>query len=70
MTSGGVGLSLILIAVGAILAWAVDASVSGLDIKVVGTILMVVGGIGLLFTLLFLASFAPFGRDREGRGSA
>ena len=68
MSSGGIGLSLILIAVGAILTWAVDASVSGLDIKVVGAILMVVGSIGLLFTLLFLASFAPFGRDRDSRG--
>ena len=68
MSTGGIGLSLILIAVGAILAWAVDASVSGLDIKVVGAILIVVGSIGLLFTLLFLASFAPFARDRDTRG--
>ena len=67
MSTGGIGLSLILIAAGAILAWAVDASVSGLDIKVVGAILMVVGSIGLLFTLLFLASFAPFGRDSRER---
>ncbi len=69
MTTSGVGLSLILIAVGAILVWAVEASLQGLDIKVVGTILMVVGGIGLLFTLLFIASFAPFGRDGRGHDS-
>lgn len=67
MNNGSVGLSLLLIAVGAILAWAVNATVAGLDIKVVGAILMVVGAIGLLLSLLFWASFAPFARrdDRE-----
>ena len=56
-----VGTSLILIAIGAILAFAVDAQVSGLDINAVGAILMIVGIIGMAFSLLFLASFAPFG---------
>jgi hypothetical protein len=60
-----VGTSLILIAVGAILAMAVDYSVSGVDIRAIGGILVVVGIIGLLFSLLFLASFAPFGGDRR-----
>jgi hypothetical protein len=61
-----VGTSLILIAAGAILAWAVDYEVSGVDIQVVGGILVVVGIIGLLFSLLFLASFAPFGSRGDG----
>lgn len=56
------GTSLILIAVGAILAWAVSYSVAGIDIQVVGAILIVVGVIGLVMSLLFWASFAPFGR--------
>jgi len=56
------GTSLILIAVGAILAWAVSFTVAGIDIKIVGAILIVVGIVGLLMSLLFLASFAPFGR--------
>jgi hypothetical protein len=56
--------SLFLIAVGAVLAIAVDYQVQGLDIKAIGVILMLVGGLGLLFSLLFLASFAPF-RSRE-----
>jgi hypothetical protein len=56
-----VGTSLMLIAIGAILAFAVDAQVSGLDINAVGAILMIVGIIGMAFSLLFLASFAPFG---------
>jgi len=46
----GIGASIFLIAVGAILAFAVHADVSGLDIAVVGWILMIVGVIGLLMT--------------------
>jgi hypothetical protein len=60
-----VGTSLMLIAIGAILAFAVDVAVSGLDINVVGAILMIVGIVGLAFSLLFLASFAPFGSGRS-----
>ena len=48
----GIGVSLFLLAAGAILTFAVDASVSGLDIDVVGIILMIAGAIGLLLTLL------------------
>ena len=48
----GIGVSLFLLAAGAILTFAVDASVSGLDIDVVGIILMAAGAIGLLLTLL------------------
>jgi hypothetical protein len=55
-----VGTSLMLIAIGAILAFAVNASVSGIDIHAVGAILMIVGIIGMAFSLLFLASFGPF----------
>ncbi len=65
MGSSGIGISLILIAAGGILAWAVDAKLAGLDIVAVGAILMVVGAIGLVFSLLFLASFAPFARERR-----
>lgn len=59
----GIGVSLFLIAVGAILTWAVDYSVRGVDIMAVGAILMVVGVIGLLMSLLFWSSFAPFNRS-------
>jgi hypothetical protein len=64
MNNGSIGLSLLLLAVGAILAWAVETTVSGIDIKVVGVI--VIGLLGLTFSLLFRASFAPFAR-RDGR---
>ena len=48
----GIGVSIFLLAVGAILTFAVEASVSGLDIGAVGIILMICGAIGLLLTML------------------
>ncbi len=50
----GIGTSLFLIAVGAILKFAVTATVAGIELQTVGVILMVVGVIGLLVSLLFL----------------
>ncbi len=48
----GIGVSVFLIAIGAILAFAVNLSVSGLDLSTIGVILMVVGAIGLVVTML------------------
>src|SRR5258705_9211866 len=53
----GIGVSLILIAVGAVLTWAVNATVSGLDINTVGVILMLVGVIGLVLSVMFWSSW-------------
>ena len=47
-----IGTSILLIAVGAILAWAVTAEVAGVDVQTAGVILMVVGVIGLIVSLL------------------
>jgi hypothetical protein len=58
----GIGVSLILVAVGAVLTWAVNATVSGLDINAIGVILMVVGAIGLVLSLMFWSSWGGFGR--------
>jgi hypothetical protein len=52
----GVGTSLFLIAVGAILKYAVHTSVSGLSLDTVGVILMIVGALGLLLTLFWMMS--------------
>ena len=52
------GASLFLIAVGAILHFAVTADLAGIDIQTVGTILMIIGVIGFALTL-FLANRAP-----------
>ncbi len=57
----GIGVSVFLLAIGAILAFAVDYEVSGLDISVIGVILMVSGAIGLLLTTLVFGR-----RDRGG----
>ena len=46
------GFSLFLIAVGAILRFAVTATVVGIDIQTVGVILMVVGAIGFVISLV------------------
>jgi hypothetical protein len=59
----GIGISLILVAAGLILALAVNASVSGVEIQTVGWILFVVGIVGLVFSLLFLSTFMPWRRE-------
>ena len=58
-----VGASIFLIAVGAILRYAVTATVAGIDIQTVGLILMIAGIIGLLIGLFILAT-EQRGRDR------
>jgi hypothetical protein len=49
-----IGTSLFLIAVGAILRYAVDATVAGLDIQTAGLILMVIGVVGLVIGLFLM----------------
>jgi hypothetical protein len=58
------GTSLFLIAIGAILRFAVTATTSGFDIQTVGLILMIVGGIGLVIALFWMAVWADRGRSR------
>jgi hypothetical protein len=65
----GVGVSLILIAVGAVLAWAVDVSTSGFNVNTVGYILLIVGIIGLLLSLVFWSSWAGPGYFTRSRGT-
>jgi uncharacterized membrane protein len=54
----GLGGSLILIAVGAVLRFAVSATTSGVNIHTVGLILLIVGGIGFVISLLWMAFYA------------
>lgn len=49
----GIGVSIFLIAVGALLAFAVDFQLWWLDINVAGWVLMVVGALGLILTMVF-----------------
>jgi uncharacterized protein DUF6458 len=64
MKTMGIAVSLLLIAFGAILTWAVKREVSGLDIDVVGVILMAVGLVGLVLSLIWWQSWGGFRRRR------
>jgi hypothetical protein len=57
----GIGVSLILAAVGAILIWAVDVEVSGVDLTVVGVILVIVGCVGAFLSAVYWSSWGGFG---------
>ena len=65
----GISLSILLIAVGAVLAWAVSAEVAGIDLQVAGIIMVVVGAIGFVASLIFWSSWGGFG-GRDSGGSA
>ena len=49
-----IGTSLFLLAAGAILTFAVEVTLAGIDLAVVGVILMVIGGLGLLLSLFMM----------------
>jgi hypothetical protein len=49
-----IGASIFLIAVGAILKYAVDVTVSGIEIQTIGLILMIAGAVGLIIGLFLL----------------
>jgi hypothetical protein len=57
------GTSLLLIAVGAILRFAVNVTTSGFNIHTIGVILMIVGGVGFILSLLWMTMWA----DRRNR---
>ena len=61
----GIGTSVFLIAVGAILAFAVNATVQGLNIVTVGWILMGAGALGVLISIAFWDSWGGFGGARR-----
>lgn len=61
----GIGVSVFLLAVGAILTFAIDVTTEGVNLDTVGIILMIVGALGLLLSMLFWSSFAPFGSSHR-----
>jgi hypothetical protein len=70
-----IGTSIFLIAVGAVLKYAVTATVAGIEIQTAGLILMIVGAIGLLLSLLLVTVWSDRRRgddavveDRRYRG--
>ena len=66
----GTAASLLMIAAGAVMLWAVNATASGFSIHTVGIILMVVGAVGLVLSVVFSSSWGGFsGRARRDGGS-
>jgi hypothetical protein len=61
----GIGVSVFLMAVGAVMTFALETDAEGINLDTVGIILMIVGAIGLLVSLLFWRDAAPWaGRGR------
>jgi hypothetical protein len=63
----GAGVSILLIAAGAILTWAVTATVSGVSIHTIGVILLVVGIVGLVISMIFWSSWGGYGGPARRR---
>jgi uncharacterized protein DUF6458 len=63
----GLGIGIILAAVGAVLAFAVSATVSGVNIHAVGWILLIVGIAGILLSMIFWSSWAGPGYFTQAR---
>jgi len=62
----GLVVSLILIAVGAILTWGINSSSQDVNVDAIGVILMIVGLVGLVLTMLFWQSWLGAGMWRRG----
>jgi len=62
----GTAVSLLMIAAGAILTWAVTATVAGISIHTVGIILIVIGAVGLVLSVIFWSSWGGFGSTDPG----
>jgi hypothetical protein len=61
MRGTGVGTSLILVAIGAVLAFGVHLTSTAINVSVVGAILMVVGIIGMIVSFIFLSEVSWWG---------
>jgi hypothetical protein len=62
----GIGTSIVLIAVGAILRFAVTVTTTGFNIHTIGVILMIAGAVGLVLSIVFWSSWGGFGGGAGG----
>lgn len=60
----GIVISLLLLAAGAILKFAVTASFPNVNLEIVGVILMVIGALGIILSLIYWSTWGGFGRRR------
>jgi hypothetical protein len=63
----GLGTSLVLLAIGAILDFAVQVNTPGFNVHTVGVVLMVVGVLGILLSLVFWNTWGGFGNRTGAR---
>jgi len=61
----GIAVGIFLIGVGAVLRFAVSKHVTGIDLQVVGVILMIVGIAGAVASAVFWSTFSPYDRRRR-----
>ena len=61
----GIGTGIFLVAVGAILRYAITATTQGVNLHAVGDILMIVGLFGIILSLFFWSSWGGFGGTRR-----
>ena len=64
----GIGVSLILVAVGAVLVWGVNGDIANINENAIGWILMIVGAVGLVLSMIFWSTWAGPGYWTRRRG--
>lgn len=60
----GIGVGIFLMVLGAILTFAVETKVPGINVNALGVILMLIGLVALVYSLLFWSNLTPWGRRR------
>jgi hypothetical protein len=61
-----IGISIAIIAIGAVLTFAVEREAEGINVDAVGIIMMIMGIVGLVVSALFWSSWGPYSRERRG----
>jgi membrane-bound ClpP family serine protease len=59
-----IGVGIFLMVLGAILAFAVEATTPGINVNTLGIILLLTGLVAVLYSLLFWSNLSPWGRRR------
>jgi membrane-bound ClpP family serine protease len=60
----GIGVGIFLMVLGAILAFAVETDIPGINVNTLGVILLLIGLVAVLYSLLFWSTVTPWGRRR------